>query len=248
MANYIVFVRYFEYYPNSDYFPTWVDLKPGDAAIDTYRRSDQGLELHELVESPEFRMKTRLAELEGNSVLRPIGRFSTMKRANMEVIRLQQNVAKVVSSIDAQASWNSDSLLVATANPRYFAVPEDKLDGDTVAIVEKLLVDRCSLKEYEPHYKAAVQILLGKASALDSATHATPPQIHSPNTMRRPNEARDKWIYDQYVHGTHLAKIRGHLKRRGNWDPLESVQGIRQAALRYAKRHNLTLPPSRHER
>jgi hypothetical protein len=58
-------------------------------------------------------------------------------------------------------------------------------------------------------------------------------------------EARDKWIYERVLAGVRLAKIKSDLKKRKSWEPIESEQGIRQAAIRYAKRNNRPRPPSR---
>jgi hypothetical protein len=65
-------------------------------------------------------------------------------------------------------------------------------------------------------------------------------------------EARDKWIYDQCVKGTPYDEIIGDLKRRCNSNPewgsaIESVQGIRSAASRYAERNGKTPIPRRQD-
>lgn len=58
-------------------------------------------------------------------------------------------------------------------------------------------------------------------------------------------EARDKWIYELCVQGVPLWTIKTKLDGRTTWDPIESEQGIDQAARRYAKRHKLPAPPPR---
>ena len=59
-------------------------------------------------------------------------------------------------------------------------------------------------------------------------------------------EARDKWIYDQCKKGTVFSTIINRLsKRPKSWGRIGSVQGIKDAAKRYANRHNLPLPPRR---
>jgi hypothetical protein len=63
-------------------------------------------------------------------------------------------------------------------------------------------------------------------------------------------EARDQWIYEQYCKGRTmpLAKIAAELKKiadsRG-WTKISSIQGISQAARRYAQRHGKPAPPAR---
>src|SRR5262249_16708895 len=63
-----------------------------------------------------------------------------------------------------------------------------------------------------------------------------------PSVRDKQTGARDKWIYDRCVKGIPYAKIRAQLKKKTNWDQIESEQGIRQAALRYAERKNLPRP------
>jgi hypothetical protein len=58
-------------------------------------------------------------------------------------------------------------------------------------------------------------------------------------------EARDKWIYEQCCNGTYYMKIKAEVNRRKGWSKIASIQGIRSAALRYARRHNLPPPPPR---
>lgn len=68
-----------------------------------------------------------------------------------------------------------------------------------------------------------------------------------------PVDARDAWIYAECVKGTPHDDIQRELERRvGSQDPefqawalIETAAGIRQAANRYAERHNLDLPPTR---
>jgi hypothetical protein len=59
------------------------------------------------------------------------------------------------------------------------------------------------------------------------------------------NDARDHWIYDLCLTGEPYAAIMDRLNRRAGetgWDELASIQGVQQAAVRYAKRANLPLP------
>jgi hypothetical protein len=63
-------------------------------------------------------------------------------------------------------------------------------------------------------------------------------------------EARNKWIYQQCCkgRGRPLAAILADLKRKApekGWAVLSSIQAIRTAAIGYAERHGLALPPNR---
>jgi hypothetical protein len=60
------------------------------------------------------------------------------------------------------------------------------------------------------------------------------------------NDDRDKWIYDKCVENkeaytTIISKLAG----KQQWEPIESIPGIKNAANRYAKSHRLPLIPSR---
>jgi hypothetical protein len=61
-------------------------------------------------------------------------------------------------------------------------------------------------------------------------------------------EARDKWLYQQCCNGVPYKEIKSQLDekcRTKGWQRIESVQGIRAAALTYCARHHLPAPPSR---
>jgi hypothetical protein len=62
-------------------------------------------------------------------------------------------------------------------------------------------------------------------------------------------EARDRWIYKQCCQVTRtLKQIKTKLKQlasKKGWRPIGTIQGIRQRASVYAKRHNLPAPPPR---
>ncbi len=60
-----------------------------------------------------------------------------------------------------------------------------------------------------------------------------------------PTEARDKYIYDQCCASTVYKRIILDVKKRPEWDRIDSISGIRRAAQRYAMRHGLPLPPLR---
>jgi hypothetical protein len=61
-------------------------------------------------------------------------------------------------------------------------------------------------------------------------------------------EARDQWIYRLCCRGLAHKKIIGQLSVRcpkEGWDMIDSIQGVRVAAIRYAERHDLPKPASR---
>jgi hypothetical protein len=62
-----------------------------------------------------------------------------------------------------------------------------------------------------------------------------------------PNDARDKWIYSQMQKGILYQKILANLKVPP-WRRISSIQGLRNAAIRYAKRNGLPPIPYRQRR
>jgi hypothetical protein len=61
-------------------------------------------------------------------------------------------------------------------------------------------------------------------------------------------EARDRWLYKQCCNGVPYKDVKSQLKekcRQKGWAVLDSVQGIRNAANTFAKRHKLPAPPRR---
>jgi hypothetical protein len=65
-------------------------------------------------------------------------------------------------------------------------------------------------------------------------------------------ETRDKWIYQQCCKGSEMPydQIVAELKRvapKKGWRKIDSVQGIRAAAINYAQRNGLPLPPKRQD-
>jgi hypothetical protein len=69
---------------------------------------------------------------------------------------------------------------------------------------------------------------------------------------RGPNDARDAWVYDQCCRGVPYKQVKEELKRRSigreGWEEIESLEGIRRAARRYAARHSLAPPAKRNRR
>lgn len=59
-------------------------------------------------------------------------------------------------------------------------------------------------------------------------------------------EERDRWIYTECRKGTPYEGIIRQLRRKpDDWERIESAQGIRSAAQRYAKKHRLPEPETR---
>jgi len=59
------------------------------------------------------------------------------------------------------------------------------------------------------------------------------------------NDARDKWIYQKCVALVPYASIVRQLKEKAKWELIDSIQGIKLAAKRYAERNCLPPIPSR---
>lgn len=64
---------------------------------------------------------------------------------------------------------------------------------------------------------------------------------------KSPDSPRNKWIYNECCKGIPYSKIIYKLKtnKPKNWERINSVQGIRAAAIRYAKSRQLPHPPKR---
>lgn len=59
------------------------------------------------------------------------------------------------------------------------------------------------------------------------------------------NDDRDRWIYQECREGAPYKQVIAQLRDRSEWEPIESAQGIRAAAKRYAERMGLPPPPRR---
>ena len=68
----------------------------------------------------------------------------------------------------------------------------------------------------------------------------------APPQLKTPTEKRDEWLYAESLKGTaYDSLVRKLAKKPVTWPRIETAQGIRAAILRYAKRHDLPLPPTR---
>ena len=70
-----------------------------------------------------------------------------------------------------------------------------------------------------------------------AAPTATPPE------STNGNEGRGRWLYDEWKAGTKWERIKERLAKRPEFDPIESIAGVKVAVKRYAKRHNLPFSP-----
>jgi hypothetical protein len=59
------------------------------------------------------------------------------------------------------------------------------------------------------------------------------------------HDDRDKWIYEQAMNGREWDRIRSHLDKHQEWEPIGTVNGVKDAARRYARRHGKPVPPRR---
>ncbi len=85
----------------------------------------------------------------------------------------------------------------------------------------------------------------GWAAAIGKATGKTC-STAAPIATQSPKEQRDKWIYGECMKGTPYKTIAIRLnKKPKKWSRIESVNGIKMAAKRYAERHSLPMPPAR---
>ena len=83
------------------------------------------------------------------------------------------------------------------------------------------------------------------ADGLDLIADEKPP-CKSLLPAESPKEQRDKWIYGECMKGTVYQTIAIRLKKKPKkWPRIESNNGIKMAAARYAERHSLDAPPAR---
>jgi hypothetical protein len=78
----------------------------------------------------------------------------------------------------------------------------------------------------------------------DAGTEAQIPAKEPPAVFSR-HDDRDKWIYEQAMNGREWDRIRSHLDKHEEWEPIGTVNGVKDAARRYARRHGKPVPPRR---
>ena len=66
-----------------------------------------------------------------------------------------------------------------------------------------------------------------------------------PMTWDEATESRNTFIYDECMQRTLYKQIIRKVKQEKDWDPIGSPQGIKAAAIRYAKANDLPEPPKR---
>jgi hypothetical protein len=86
----------------------------------------------------------------------------------------------------------------------------------------------------------------GAATGENRGQRDTKGDQNIPPDVASANDPRDKWIYAQAIKGVAWGAIRRKLdKKPAAWERIETDNGVKDAATRYAKRHNLSLPPPR---
>ena len=106
----------------------------------------------------------------------------------------------------------------------------------------------------------AEQLIQGDAERelsgfIDTANEArlrllqTSRRVHKERHVDAKTEARDKWLYEQRCDITKqdkaiLAELHRRCAKKG-WEDIDTIQGMRDRAADYAKRHDLSPPPPR---
>jgi hypothetical protein len=80
---------------------------------------------------------------------------------------------------------------------------------------------------------------LRQAAAMLQEIVEPPPPKHRRTSS---NDARDEFVYDEYVKGTNTATIIEFIKKNSGWERLNSATAIRRAVLRFAERRRYPLP------
>lgn len=74
-------------------------------------------------------------------------------------------------------------------------------------------------------------------------------QVQQTRRFINGNDDRDKWIYEQCCTGAPYKEIINDLRKRAEkkkgWERIETIQGVKEAARRYAERNNLPPIPNR---
>lgn len=122
---------------------------------------------------------------------------------------------------------------------RYADFPAEWVDG--MLRVERLQAEAAIEKSEQTANPAIV------ARENQAAPKSNDPPA-SPAVRDRDLEARDKWIYGECCKGTPYDTIANRLKKKSRrWPRIESKQGVRAAAIRYAERHKLPEIPRRQD-
>jgi hypothetical protein len=135
------------------------------------------------------------------------------------------------------------------------------LDQGLKGELERSTLDKCWKKETLRRSLDWGRILIRGLAGLNQlewrtvASPETPPQVtirggsvRNKTNRARPLEARDKWIYKSCRKRLPYKEIVSTLKKLAEskrWEVIQSVQGVRGAAIKYAKRHDLPAIPNR---
>jgi hypothetical protein len=90
----------------------------------------------------------------------------------------------------------------------------------------------------------------GEEQAGDGRDTDQGPPGGGPTNPQTPGQIRDMFIYEQCIAGVAYASIRRAVNegaRQEGWDRLDTDNGVREAARRYADRHKLQRPPKRRQ-
>jgi hypothetical protein len=176
----------------------------------------------------------------------PINQSSRFNQGESVMAALRTGVAKQLTSAEyASETWSPH--IVDEGD----IIPSDQWYARTNAAIQKFnWQNRVSiqLSEIDPALQRDTSKSIRKANDREwkKAIDRIAKTIH--REFRRPwkseNEARDKWIYEQLRKGkkpTPVLKEYQRMPALRDWEPINSVAGLTQAAKRYAKRHGLPL-------
>jgi hypothetical protein len=159
---------------------------------------------------------------------------SLRKRAYVTASKIRQAIQEARSiRMDVHAPTALDVDHAESAMLAYQLLGELPTDEDMVGVSLDFL-DRV----VTPDVLSALEYFIDTLSANPPA----PPPV---NIRDAATEARDKYIYDEWQKGTTEPKIRGKVNSTQGWAKLGTKEGVKRAAQRYAKRHNLTAPTPR---
>jgi hypothetical protein len=107
------------------------------------------------------------------------------------------------------------------------------------AVAALLIADAGWRKGTKPESWEWVERLSQAAAMLQEIVDPPPPKHRRTSS----NDARDEFVYDEYVKGTNTATIIELIKKNSAWYPLNTAPAIRNAVLRFAERRGY--PPPR---
>jgi hypothetical protein len=102
------------------------------------------------------------------------------------------------------------------------------------------------IEEHTVRVSVAYQLATRIASRIAAGLQGLPTPAKNSSWEQHPD--RDKWIYEHIMKGIPYKQIEAELKNKANllrWRRISGVNSIKAAAVRFATRHELPLPPSR---